>query len=127
MGLSDPMPPFMYGNWFSIIIAPSIISFVFQLENVLIKRIYTFYSLALSGMLKKFSSCLNQLKLNLTLIQVMMGMLLSMLNNSWRVVILNKTFLVMNVIQMACPQDNTLGEIVKQTGSKPSLNLDQEQ
>ena len=42
MGLSDPMPPFMYENWFSIIIAPSIISFVFQREGVLIKRIYAF-------------------------------------------------------------------------------------
>ena len=76
---------------------------------------------------EEIQRCLNQLKLNLTLIQVMMRMLLTMLNNSRRVVVLNKTFLVMNVIQMVCPQDNTLGEIVKLSGSKPSLNLDQEQ
>ena len=76
---------------------------------------------------EEIQRCLNQLKLNLTFIQVMMIMLLTMLNNSWRVVVLNKTFLVMNVIQMVCPQDNTLGEIVKLSESKPSLNLDQEQ
>ena len=116
----------MYANCF-FIISSSIIPFVFQLENVSIKRIYTFYLRDLSWMLKKFSACLNQLKLNLTLIQVMMRILLTMLNKSWRVIILNKTFLVMKKTQMACPQDNTLRDIAKQSGSKPSLNLDQKQ